>query len=186
MAENKNTVPGIKFLIICGLSFAGKSTLAKAIVTQFGYEEVDVDETKVRVFGTEIQDADLKPEDWVRIYTETDQLVERYLNSGKSVVDASRNFSMAEREIARRIADQIGAAFLTVYVDTPEVMVRQRLLENRRNPSRRDVTDTDFDAVIRAMQPPANAENALIFHFSDEIAAWISENAQKLGSVSVP
>lgn len=186
MTECKNTVPGNKFLIICGLSFAGKSTLAKAIITQLGYEGVDVDETKELVYGTGIQDADLKPEDWVRIYTETDQLIERYLRSGKSVVDASRNFSRAEREVARSIADRFGVALLTVYIDTPEEMVRQRLLENRRKPSRRDVTDADFDDVIRAMQPPAAAENTLIFHYSDEIAAWIYENAKKLGSISIP
>jgi shikimate kinase len=30
-------------IVICGLSFSGKSTLAKAITARLGYEEIDVD-----------------------------------------------------------------------------------------------------------------------------------------------
>jgi shikimate kinase len=35
-----STVP--KLIVICGLSFAGKTTLGKAIAVRFGYAEVDV------------------------------------------------------------------------------------------------------------------------------------------------
>jgi len=178
MAET-NTF-GAQLLIICGLSFSGKSTLGNAIAERFGYEEVDVDETKINLYGQSNKDEDLHPEDWVRIYTETDRLIENLLESGKSVLDASRNFSKTERNKVKSLADKVGVPIITVYVDTPEQMARQRLLENRHNPTRRDVTDKDFEEVIRAMEPPTVDEHSLIFHHFSEIDGWLLENAAKL------
>jgi len=175
MAEINNF--GSQLLIICGLSFSGKSTLGKAITERFDYEQVDVDETKINLYGQSIKDEDLYPEDWARIYTETDKLIEKLLKSGKSVVDASRNFSKTERNIVKSIADKAGVPIITVYVDTPEQMARQRLLENRRNPTRPDVTDKNFEEVIRAMEPPTVDEHPLIFHHFNEIDSWLLENA---------
>jgi len=169
-----------KLLIICGLSFAGKSTLVKAIIERFGYEEVDVDEIKFQLYGQSIQDEDLHPDDWVRIYAETDKLIENHLKSGCTVVDASRNFRKVERDIARSIADKVGVPLVTIYVDTPEGIVRQRMLENRHKPSRRDITDKDFEEAIMAMEPPVAAENPLIFHYLDEIEGWTIENTALL------
>jgi len=171
-----------KLLIICGISFAGKSTLGKAIIERFGYEEVDVDDTKFQLYGQSIQDEDLNPDDWVRIYAETDKLIENHLKSGSTVVDASRNFRKAERDIAGSIADKVGVPMVTIYVDTPEGIVRQRMLENRRKSSRRDITDKDFEEAIMAMEPPIAAENPLIFHYHDEIESWLLENTAILAS----
>ena len=169
-----------QWLIICGLSFSGKSTLGKAIAERFEYAEVDVDVTKTSLYGQGIKDKDLLPGDWSRIYTETDQLIEDLLRSGKSVVDASRNFSKTERFKAKDIAGKIGVPLITVYVDTPEKITRQRLDENRHHPTRRDVTDQDFEDVIRAMQPPTADEQPLIFHYQRDIDSWLSEHAEQL------
>jgi predicted kinase len=166
-----------KLLIICGLSFAGKSTLAKAIAARFGYEEVDVDVTKIQLFGQTIKDEELHPDDWARMYAETDRRIEHLLVSGKSVVDASRNFRKDEREIAKRIADNAGVPIITIYIDTPEEIARQRLMENRRMPVRRNVTDSDFDDVIRAMQPPSDDETPLIFHYADGLEDWLEKHS---------
>jgi predicted kinase len=180
MANNNPLGP--QFVIICGLSFSGKSTLGKAISERFGYEEVDVDLTKINLYGPTLNDETLNPEDWVRIYYETDQLIENLLKSGKSVVDASRNFSKTERNIAKNIADKLGVPLITIYIDTPEPITRQRLLENRRNPTRRDVTDKEFEDVIRAMESPTADEHPLIFHHFGTIDVWLYENAAKLAS----
>jgi predicted kinase len=40
-------------VIVCGLSFAGKTTLGNAIARHFGYVEVDVDDVKVRLYGVD-------------------------------------------------------------------------------------------------------------------------------------
>ena len=101
-----------KLFIICGISFAGKSTLGEAIAKRFGYAQVDVDDMKFQLYGPAIKDEDLIHADWVRIYDETDKLIESYLQSGKTVIDASRNFRKKERPVDEtpcvfRYGDQI-------------------------------------------------------------------------------
>ena len=49
--------PMATLIVICGLSFAGKSTLAKAITERLGYEEVDVDKVGASLYGLDINDA---------------------------------------------------------------------------------------------------------------------------------
>lgn len=156
--------------------------MAQAITQQYGFAEVDVDCTKFELYGQTIQDDQLKPEDWARIYAETDKRIESHLLAGMTVVDASRNFSKVERDAARRIADRSRVSLITIYVDTPEEIVRQRMLANRVNPVRRDITDKDFDDVIHAMDVPVLAENALVFHYLEEINAWLLKNSALLSA----
>ncbi|GAC1450782.1 MAG: hypothetical protein PVS3B1_25780 [Ktedonobacteraceae bacterium] len=165
-----------KLFIICGISFAGKSTLGKKIAQQFGYAEVDVDDMKFQLYGPDTQDEDLRHEDWVRIYAETDHLIESYLQSGRTVIDASRNFRKEERRLARQIATRMGAEVVTIFVDTPEALARQRLLENRKKPARREVTDKDFEEILHVIEPPVADESPLVFHHSDQVDHWISQN----------
>lgn len=173
-------MPNHRLLIICGLSFAGKTTLGKAICQRFGYVEVDVDETKTQLFGLAIKDEELLPPDWERIYAAADEQIERLLHAGHSVVDASRNFSKAERRLAKGLAERAGVPLVTIYVDTPEGVARQRWLENRKNPRRRDVSESDFADILRAMQPPDAGENPIVFHYSNDIAAWLSAYAAQI------
>jgi predicted kinase len=165
-----------KLFIISGISFAGKSTLGKKIAQQFGYAEVDVDDTKAQLYGPDIQDEDLCNDDWIRIYAETDAFIEYYLQAGRTVIDASRNFRKEERQLARQIAIKVDAEFVTIFVDTPEAIARQRLLENRKKPLRREVTDEDFEEILRVIEPPTADENPLVFHYGDDVERWIAQN----------
>ena len=163
-----------KLIIICGLAYAGKTTLGKAVVKRSGYATVDVDVTKEQLYGKGFNDDDLTPEQWVKIYNETDKQIENYLKEGKSVVDESRNFSKSERVNAKEIAKKCGSDFILVYVNTPEKIVRQRHIENRENPTRHDVKDKDFEEIIKNFEPPTVDENPIIFNQTDNISQWIS------------
>lgn len=113
-------------IVICGLSFSGKSTLARAITRKLGYEEVDVDEVGAKLYQLNIESEGLKELDWDwdRVYDETDQLIESRLRSGATVVDASRNFTKEERQRAKQVAKRSNAQLVTIYVDTPEELAR--------------------------------------------------------------
>ena len=169
-----------KLIMVCGLSFAGKSALADAICAEFGYRQVDVDDTKLGLYGSGIDDQDLSPDEWTRIYRETDDRIVMHLRNGHSVVDASRNFRQRERNHARAIADRMGAEVLLVYVDAPEALVRQRWAENRDKQTRRDVSDKGFEQIISVMEPPTAEAKALVFHQNDEIKNWLAGHAEHL------
>jgi predicted kinase len=169
-----------KLVVICGLSFAGKTTLAAEIAKRFAYQEVDVDKTKVALYHVAFEANDLDQRSWDHIYEETDRRIERLLQAGTSVIDASRNFRRRERDGARSIAARCRAAVLTVYVDTPEAVARRRLLANRVNPTRVGWSDEDFDDVVKAMEPPTADEHPLVFHYRDDVAAWIQAHGDDL------
>lgn len=166
--------------IICGLSFAGKSTLGSAIAERFGYEQVDVDDMKLRLYGPNIRDDQLTQDDWDKIYTETDSLISTFLQAGKSVIDASRNFKKAERQHIRKRVEGLNANMVTIYVDTPEEVARQRLLENRHSNMRVDYSDAAFDEIVKVMEPPEKDETPLIFRYTDDIKTWITKNTATL------
>src|SRR5262249_22952297 len=119
------TRPMPKLILVCGTSFAGKSTVARLIAERFGYSEVDVDETKAALFGASVDDHALDRANWERIYRETDCRIANHLAAGRSVIDASRNFRNAERQHARDICRELGAGLLTIHVDTPEHVTRR-------------------------------------------------------------
>ena len=167
-------------VVVCGLSFAGKTTLGTALARRFNYQQVDVDQTKVRLYGVRFEENSLERDAWNRIYDETDSEIAHYLQSGTSVVDASRNFRIQERARAERIAAANAADFLLIYVDTPERVARERLLANRQCPNRVDWGDASFDDIVNAMEPPGEDELPLVYHFRGELEAWLREHSTEL------
>lgn len=170
----------MQLILVCGLSFAGKTTLANAMCATFGFAQVDVDETKDELCGPGVPDATLSRAQWIAIYEETDARIVRCLQAGRTVVDASRNFRRDERDAARSIAAGAGAETVVVYVNTPEFIVRQRWTENRVTRARRNVSEAGFEEIIAAMEPPAADEQPLVFHHGDDIGRWLTEHADQL------
>jgi predicted kinase len=169
-----------KLVIVCGLSFGGKSTLARAIGERLGYREVDVDVTKARLHGEGLQDHDLSQEQWDRIYAATDEETAELLASGASVVDGSRNFRRFERDRARAIATRAGVPFVTVYVDTPAEVARERRARNAVAPTRVHMTEAELEEIVELFEPPSADEAPLLFHFAEDVDAWIGRNRAAL------
>ena len=169
-----------KLIILCGISYAGKSTLGSAIAERFGYEQVDVDDTKFALFGANVRDEDLSRAEWQHMYEQTYRLIREYLDAGKSVVDGSGNFRRSERQTVRDLTDPLRDDTVTIFVDTPQSIARQRLLANRERHARLDVTDEDFEHILRVWEPPSQAENAIVFRYGEEMDAWIDAHAAVL------
>lgn len=170
--------------MVCGLSFAGKTTLAHALVRRLGYVEVDVDDTKVRLYGTDIRDETLSRSQWDHLYAEADAEIVSHIQNEQSVVDASRHFTRAERDHTRCIVRDLNCDVITIFVNIPESIVRQRWQENKRTQTRRDVSDQDFEAIVQAMQPPLSDEQPLVFTYGEEIEHWIDQHTSMLGKLS--
>jgi predicted kinase len=169
-----------KLIVICGLPYAGKTTLGAALVASFGHAAVDVDATKERLYGVGLTDDELTQDHWHAIYAQTDQQIADYLHSGTTVVDDSRNFRKAERMGARAIAHSCDAQLITVWVDTPVEVVRQRLVENRQHPKRHDMADADFEHLLRSWEAPTADERPLLLRQDDRLQDWLHLHAHEL------
>lgn len=159
-------------LVICGLSFSGKSTLARAISEKLCFQEVDVDQVGAALYGG----AAIDDWDFDRVYAEADKEIGRLLAAGIDVVDASRNFTRVERARARELARHSNSRLLTIFVDTPVALARQRRRENKASRTRRDITDAQFEEIVQVFQPPAQDERPLVFQVGDVIESWIAKN----------
>jgi predicted kinase len=169
-----------RLVIVCGLSFGGKSTLARAIRERLGHREVDVDVTKVRLHGEGLQDDDLDQNQWDGIYAATDAETAELLAAGVSVVDGSRNFRRFERDRAREIAGRAGVPCATVYVDTPAEVARGRHARNAVAPTRVHMTGAELEEIIGLFEPPSADEAPLAFHFAEDVDEWVGRNRAAL------
>jgi hypothetical protein len=88
-------------IVICGLSFAGKSTLANAITARLGYEEIDVDTVGATLYDLDINDERLKELDWDRVYAEADRIIESRLSP--ALRSSTPHETSPRRSVNRRI-----------------------------------------------------------------------------------
>lgn len=136
-----------------------------------------MDEVGADLYKLDISDEHLKDLDWDRVYDEADRQIELLLKSGITVIDASRNFTKLERDRAHQLAKRSNARLITIFVDTPESIARQRRLSNRTTRTRRDITDEQFDEIVQIMQAPTEDEGALVFRHGDDIESWLQRNS---------
>ncbi len=165
-----------KLLILCGIPFSGKSTLAREIIKALKCEKVDLDEVKFEMFGSEVKDADLLQKDWDKVYQSMYEEIQRLLKQGKTVVHDTGNFTRYERNLIRQIADKLGVESKTIFVDTPKNIAYDRLLLNRKTKERFDVTDSDFESTVAEMEVPTENENTITFKVGDDADSWINEH----------
>lgn len=173
------TVAVTKLYILCGIPFSGKSTLAREMVKILGVERIDLDEVKFELFGKDTIDENLKKEDWDKVYQKMHKQIEDLLRAKKSAVHDTGNFTKYERGLVRKIADKVGGIeIVTIFVDTPYKIAKERLINNRDEKRRFNVTDEDFEGAVAEMERPGADENTLVYDSKIPKDRWINKNLQ--------
>jgi predicted kinase len=158
--------------ILCGLPFAGKTTLAKALVERLGFARVDMDEINTRK-GVGLHGEAIVQEEWDDTYAESYRQLDQLLQAGQSVLFDAANFTKAQRDCLRTIAAKHGASTQVIYLDVSEAEARQRWLQNRITQQRYDVRDDDFTYVVTYFDVPTPDEHVLQYHPSQSVDEWI-------------
>jgi predicted kinase len=164
-----------KLYIFCGISFSGKSTLTRTLAKQKGYTRIDLDEVKFELYGADIKDADLTQKDWDTIYQDMYKRIETALKTGKTIIHDTGNFTKYERGLVRQIADRLGVETVTVYVDTPKQVAKERLITNRMTNQRFNVTDEEFEEAAAEMEAPDKTEKHITYKYGTSVDAWADE-----------
>lgn len=142
--------------ILCGLPFAGKSTLAAAV----GAELVSLDAINT-ARGVGLAGRAISPAEWAASYAEADRRIGQALSVGRSVVSDAAHFTRAERDHTRTIAHRYGAATCLLYLPISPHEAHRRWLANRVRRSRPDVRDEDFWPVVTHFEPPDDEPDVL-------------------------
>lgn len=164
--------------LICGISFAGKSTLAREMQKQTGIQLVDHDE----IYGRKLIKSKKKlsgkqrTEMWQSVRPEVKTAVDHELAAGNSVILDSTNTLRSEREKYSRLAKKHDAKCTVIFIDTPKEQARSRILENRASKKRQDVPDYAFYKSIENLQKPDQKENVLVYSGSISEKLWVGQN----------
>ena len=158
--------------ILCGLPFAGKTTLAKALVRTLNLSRVSIDDIN-NERGIWDDEKGLSPEEWTDVYNEAYRRTDALLSQGKSVVDDNANFTREQRDHLRAIATNYHVPTTVIYVTTSLVEVRRRWQENRQTKVRGDVRDEDFAQVVDSFEAPTNDEHVECYDGVMTVEEWI-------------
>lgn len=160
--------------MLCGLPFAGKTTLAKSLVQRLGLIRVSIDEIN-SARGLGFNNSEISPADWEITYAESYLQLDAHLRADRSVIYDAGNFNRAERDAVRTVAAQSGSDVCVIYVTTPEPTVRQRWLENRSTRVRNDIRDDYFEIGVSQFEPPLEDELALLYNNKQDVDEWIEQ-----------
>jgi predicted kinase len=158
--------------IFCGFPFAGKTTLAKALVGALGINRVAIDDIN-NERGVWDDERGLSAEEWTNTYNEAYHRIGAFLNRGESVIDDSANFTRELREHLRDLAQRYDACTMVIYVDIPFSEAQRRWQENRQTAVRADVRDEDFAHVLEHFEPPTEDEQVLRYDGTIPVEEWI-------------
>ena len=154
--------------LMCGLSFSGKTTLAKQIAERTGAAYVAYD----HLWGAAIPP--LEPplpgwDDWLLVRKLARTCVAELLRAGRSVVYDDLNLEREDRADFRRVARAGGAECVVVYLETPIEVVLERRALNDRERARGETTleKLRFDAA--KLEPPGARERTVVVRPEDDL-----------------
>jgi predicted kinase len=163
----------VHLYLLCGMAFAGKTTLAVALSRHLRAEVVSLDEINAArglYGGLGIPDAE-----WARSHEEALLRVGRALEAGRPVIVDDTNCFRLLRDGYRRIAALHGAGATVIYLDRPLELILDRLKKNERTRQRSPVTEPVLLDLARKFEIPEGDENVLVFPVDAAPEAWVAE-----------
>ncbi|MBI4100176.1 ATP-binding protein [Candidatus Microgenomates bacterium] len=164
-----------KLYILCGLPFAGKTTLANEIVKLLGFMSVNIDEIKVEKGYKDVGDDDISDDVWKDIFEEIQKRIGENLDKGKSIICESYNVVRSARNETRVAALRRGIETVVIFVNIPEEVTRKRWLENKQTNERFDISERVYNEAKREFEPPTENENVIIYNGTIPINEWIEQ-----------
>jgi predicted kinase len=158
---------------MCGLSFSGKTTLARAVARLVGAEYVGLDDINEErgLHGGE----GIPAEEWERTSAIAVERVGRLLDAGGDVV---LDDTLCFRWLRERYAASAGrhtAQFVIIYVSTPLPEIYRAMAQSdvaQRNPIRPDV----FEMHARCFEHPTVDEQPLVYDRTVPLEEWIASH----------
>jgi predicted kinase len=159
-------------VLMCGLPFAGKSTVARRIAAATGWTHLETDAV-ARDLGFVLDERPLPRSQWAATYRESYRRLDLLLGGGASVVYDATNFRRLMRDRLRMVAQPYGAqVVVTVVAATAEEIARRRAA-NLAAPARPHVLEADFAEVLARFQWPGPDEPYLVWDDQLPFPAWL-------------
>jgi predicted kinase len=161
-----------KLIAMCGLSFSGKTTLAKGIARFLGAEYVSLDDINEE---RGLRGGDGIPnEEWELTSTIAIERIGILLDAGRDVIlDDTLCFRWL-RERYAAVAMRHAAQFLLVYISVPLAEIDRARRNNESTAVRHSILPEVFEQHARSFEHPTDDEQPLIYDRTVPAEVWVS------------
>ena len=164
-------------LIMCGLSFSGKTTLARRIGEATGSAVVSYDE----LYATVERDPSVTGlDEWYLVVGLVHEHARAHLAAGRSVVVDSLNEEVVDRDRLRAVAAAEGAEALVVHVEASLETIAERRRRNDATRERGTTSDENFRFVLSRFEAPGPWERHVRFGPEDDVEEWVRELRERV------
>ena len=160
-----------QLFILCGLPFAGKSTLGSALAQHYGWRYLALDDIMTTLGLWQLPT--LTQAHWDSAFRTAYAALYCLLGSGIPVVYDATNHTRQQRDAVRTATAAATCYTAVIYVATPPVLVHARLAANRAVPTRGDLSDAELAYVIAHFEAPSADEHVFAFTPPTVLDAWI-------------
>ena len=161
----------LKVFAMCGIAFSGKSTLARQIADTLSLPLISLDDINHErgLHGGE----GMIVAQWEETSSIAMVRLRQLLNAGRSAVVDDTFSQRFLRDRCKFVADEFGARFAIVFVDTPISEIRRRRMRNDESPTRHAIRDSVFEAHVAGFQFPTDDEPMVHVVPDFDIGAWL-------------
>jgi len=167
--------------MLCGLPFAGKTTLARTLVARYGWRAISLDAINGER-GLGLAGDPSPPHEWDQTYAEAYRRVSAALGAGETVIYDETNFLKTQRDSLRAIAAACHLPAYVIYLQVSAAEARRRWQQNRLLPQRNDVRDDDFANVVARFEPPIADERVICYDPTLPLDEWMMYTFEADGS----
>ncbi|MFJ4221818.1 AAA family ATPase [Curtobacterium luteum] len=170
-------------VLTCGLSFSGKSTLAAGVSSALPAELLSLNQINEErgLHGGQ----GIPVEEWVATNRIAHERARALLADGRHVVVDDTGSPRFIRDEWRATALAAGSPFVLVRVQVDRELQRQRVLANRADPGRQDVTDAVLDEHGDSFEAPADEDPLAVDAASTSDPATIAATVQVIEAATV-
>ena len=158
--------------VMCGLAFAGKTTVARALADRLGAAVLSLDEINLErgLRGGE----GVPVEEWERTHRIALSRADGLMRAGTEVVVDDTGCFRWLRDRYRAAAELRGFGTTVVFVATPLEEARRRLAANDPGTGRPAVRAEILERLADVFEPPRAEENVVVFGPGDNLATWLA------------
>jgi predicted kinase len=183
-ATGDSSVRGMALVLMCGLSFSGKSTVAAGLAGALDAELLSLDRINEErdLHGGQ----GIPVEEWATTNRIAHDRAGGLLAAGRDVVVDDTGSPRFIRDEWRATASSAGAPFVLVWVQVGPELQRRRVLANRAEPVRPDVTDAVLEEHAASFEAPIDEDPLVIDAASTNEPATVAAAVEAIRAAAVP
>lgn len=151
-------------IALSGLPFSGKSTLARKLATALDLPVVSYDDDIYAKHKHEVPANTSPAEEFEIVQAIARQLIAEKLTAGQSFIYDDLGLQKEERESIRKVANDFGARYVLLFLNTPLSTIEQRRKNNNQSNLRGHIRDEKMALNISLLEKPESDEQAIVVH----------------------